>query len=189
MEDLKLKSIRLATDEEIEEIAKEQWQDEHMQEYIKKNYNFYMLKDGYFLELQKPNKYSINKTMWYDDETEGPEENESNFILYNLRMRDPSKHVTEYKENLERLKTHGCAIGLYDYNGLYLATFYKFEKRADVCFFSEKKGTFLRYLTEEEQEDYMNILEHDKQAYIERLKKYFKRYGKHVHASGYWVNR
>ena len=189
MQDLKLNSLRVATDEEIDRIAKEQWQDEHMQEYVKKNYNFYMLKDGYYLELQKPNKYSINKTMWYDDETEGPEENETNFVLYNLRMRDPARHVAEYKENLERLKNHCGASGLYDYNGLYLISFYKTEKKVDVGFFYEKKGKFIRYLTKEEQEDYLNILEYNKQAYIERLKKYFKRYGKHVHASGYWVNR
>lgn len=186
--ELKLNALRFATPEEIEEIAKKEWNSPKMQEYIKKSYDFIITKEGFYIELEKINKISISKTMWYDDETEGPEENETNFILYNMRLNDPAKHITAYLEEKERLYTMGSASGRYDYNGFYIET-YKEGKRTYINFYDDTSGEKIRYLTEEEQEDYVRIIKDRKEKYIERLKKYFKRYGQHVHASGYWVNR
>ena len=52
----KLKSFRKANEQEIEEIAKEQWQDEKMQNYVKNEYEFYITQDNCVLEFQKANK-------------------------------------------------------------------------------------------------------------------------------------
>lgn len=186
----KLKSIRIATPEEVEAIAKEQWESPRMQDYIKKTYDFYILQDGYYLEIEKSNKLSIDKTLWFDDEYEIPEATENLFISENMNLHNPARWLEDYLKEKESLETNGCAIGRYDYKGLYLVCYYKTEKRADIqCSYDKDERIFKRYLTPEEQQDYINILKDSKEKYLERLHKYYKRYGQHVHSSGYWVNR
>lgn len=186
----KLKSIRIATPEEVEAIAKEQWESEKMQDYVKKSYDFYILEDGYYLEIEKVSKLGLDKQMWFDDEYEIPTANEDLFISYNMRMHNPMRTLDDYLKEKNRLETTGGATGLYDYNGLYLVCYYKTEKRADIhCYYEKDERTFKRYLTQDEQQDYINIMQDLKDKYLERLKKYYKRYGQHVHSSGYWVNR
>lgn len=186
---LKLNSIKKANEQEIEQIVKSKWQDPKMQDFLKKSYDFYILKDGYFFEVEKYSKISIHKTMWYDDETEGPENNENNFISYNLKMSDPFDHIQAYLDERERLQKMGCATGRYDYKGFYIEIYRTDTKEIYISFYDENRGQKIRYLTEEEQNDYIAIKKDIKEKYIERLKKYYKRYNNHVHASGYWVNR
>ena len=186
----KLKSIRIATPEEVEAIAKEQWESPKMQDYIKKSYDFYILQDNYYLEIEKSNKIGITKTLWFDDEYEIPKATESLFISENMNLHNPARWLEDYLQEKQRLETTGGATGRYDYKGLYLVCYYKTEKRVDVnCYYDKDERIFKRYLTPEEQEDYINILKDLKEKYLERLQKYYKRYGQHVHSSGDWVNR
>lgn len=181
--------LKELTMEEKQELAKELWESENMQKYLIDKYDFYKTKDNLIIELEKVNKISIDKTMYYDDETEPPEVNENNFIIYN-RYNVPGRNLEEYLKEKERLQTNGCATGLYDYNGIYFSTCYSnSEKMVGLGWVDKKDQYFKRYLTKEEEKDYIQLMEERKEKYIERLKKYWKRYGKHVSTYGYWANR
>lgn len=186
-----LKALKKLIPEEVGELAKKLWQTEDMQKYIVNTYDFYKTQDGLIIELQKTNKIAIDKTMWYDDETEGPDVNEKNFINYN-NSNMPGRNLDAYLQEKENLKINGYASGRYDYNGIYFVGInYKQDYLVNCDWFDydNNKRDFKRYLTIEEQEDFIKLTEERKQQYIERLKRYFKRYGQHVHARGYWVNR
>ena len=186
-----LKTLKKLIPEEVEELSKKLWNTPDMQKYIVNTYDFYKTQDGLIIELQKTNKIAIDKTMWYDDETDGPDVNEKNFINYN-NSNMPGRNLDAYLQEKENLKINGCASGRYDYNGIYFVGInYKQDYLVNCDWFDydNNKRDFKRYLTIEEQEDFIKLTEERKQQYIERLKKYFKRYGKHVHARGYWVNR
>lgn len=186
-----LKTLKKLIPEEVEELSKKLWNTPDMQKYIVNTYDFYKTQDGFIIELQKTNKIAIDKTMWYDDETDGPDVNEKNFINYN-NSNMPGRNLDAYLQEKENLKINGCASGRYDYNGIYFVGInYKQDYLVNCDWFDydNNKRDFKRYLTIEEQEDFIKLTEERKQQYIERLKKYFKRYGQHVHARGYWVNR
>lgn len=184
----KLKSLRIATEEEKRRLASILWEKEDMINYICSTYDYYITNDNCFIEIQKANKLSIHKTMWYDDETEEPEENENNFILYNMRSNNPARMLEDYLKEKEHLEKHGSASGRYDYNGIY---FVKARDKGNVVDynFTEEKRNFVRYLTKEEEQDLINIMIENKEKYLDRLKKYYKRYSEYVRVSGYWVNR
>lgn len=173
--------------EEKWKLAKKLWQSENMQKYLVDKYDFYKTKDDLIIELEKVNKITINKTMYYDDETEPPVVNENNFINYN-RSNIPGRNLENYLEEKENLKTKGCASGRYDYQGIY---FTKINEECFACDWSSKHDEryFKRYLTSEEEKEYIELMETRKQQYLERLKKYFKRYGEHINTYGYWANR
>ena len=177
------------TKEETRELAKTLWDTESMQDFIIDKYDFYKTNDGLIIELEKVNKISIDKTIWYDDETEAPTLTEALFIRYNM-SNEPSRNLTNYLEEAERLRTNGCATGRYDYDGIYFVEHYTKNNQIVSCnWFDEKDKYFKRYLTKEEQQEYIELMEERKQQYIERLKTYYKRYNKHISVSGYWVNR
>lgn len=185
-----LKNLIELSEEEKREIAKELWNSTDMQDYIIKSNDFYKTKDGLILELEKVNKISIEKTMYYDDETEAPEVTENNFILYN-RYNVPGRNLEEYLKEKERLNNNGCASGQYDYQGIYFTAQYYTNEKVVACGWAHDKDEryFKRYLTPEEEKDYIELMQNRKDQYIERLKKYWKRYGQHVTTHGYWANR
>lgn len=175
--------------EEIRDVAKKLWNDEKMQNYIIDKYEFYKTKDNLIIELEKVNKITIDKTMYYDDEMEAPIINENNFIIYN-RHNIPGRNLEEYLQEKENLNTRGIATGRYDYKGIYfVAHYYNNDDIVSCGWVDEKDKYFKRYLTLEEQEDYIKIMRERKEQYIERLKKYFKRYNKNITTYGYWANR
>lgn len=186
-----LKTLKKLNKEEVEELSKKLWDTERMQQYLIDTYDFYKTNDNLIIELQKTNKIAIDKTMWYDDEKESPEVNENNFINYN-EYNIPGRNLKAYLEEKEKLQNNGCASGRYDYKGIYFISLnYKHDYLVSCSWFDDEmsKREQKRYLTIEEQEDYIKLEEEREKQYIERLKKYFKRYGNHVHARGYWVNR
>lgn len=184
-----LKAFTQLTSEEVQELAKELWDTEDMQKYLIETYDFYKTNDGLIIELQKVNKLAIDKTIWYDDETEAPEATENFFINYNM-SNEPSRNLSNYLEEAERLRTNGCATGRYDYQGIYFVEHYTKNNKIVSCnWFDDKDKYFKRYLTEEEQQDYINLMEDRKNQYIERLRRYYKRYGKNINVCGYWANR
>lgn len=185
------KHLRLATSDEVDEIVKNLWQnDERMQKYAKNTYDYYILSDGYILEFEKVNKRSLTTTFYYDDETEAPSVTFNNFVYYN-RHNIPFNSLTEYLNEKKRLQEQGCATGRYDYKGIYISTQYQGCKNIVFYDFHDEKDErfFIRYLTEEEQQDFIKIAKKYKKAYMERLEKYFKRYGHCIRTHGYWANR
>ena len=52
-----------------------------------------------------------------------------------------------------------------------------------------RKQYNIREMTENEKEEYLSILKERNDQYLERLKKYFKRYGDKITTHGYWRNR
>lgn len=184
-----MNSFKLLNEDEALEVAKTLWSTPDMQKYLVDKYEFYKTNDDLVIELKKVNKITIDKTMYYDDETEAPEITENNFIIYN-RSNVPEHSLNNYLEEKEALITRGCASGRYDYKGIYFRLNYNNNDKVVNCnWFDEKDQFFKRYLTEEEQKDYIDLVKARQDQYIERLKKYFKRYGKHITTYGYWANR
>lgn len=186
-----LKTLKKLNSEEVKEVAKKLWSSEKMQQYIVDTYDFYKTSDGLILELEKVNKISITKDLYYDDETEDPGTSENVFLSYN-RYNVPGRNLEEYLKEKENLKNNGCASGRYDYKGIYFIQHYYNNDDIVACnWFDEKdERYFVRYLTEDETSDFVQLEKERKEQYIERLKKYYKRYGqKYVHTRGYWANR
>lgn len=144
-------------------------------------------KDGYILELE--NDASISRILWYDDETPTPEKTEQYFLNYNINLNLPYRNINKYLEEKERLLKTGGASSLYDYDGIYFTNPYTNQKRIGFDFLYEKDKYFVRYMTKEEQSELLEIIKELQNKYIERLKKYYKRYSQNIHVSGYWVNR
>ncbi len=184
-----MNNFRLLTNDEALEVAKSLWASENMQKYLVDTYDFYTTKDGLIIELTKVKKLTIDKTMYYDDEQEAPETTENNFIIYN-RYNVPEHNLNDYLEEKERLLTMGCATGRYDYNGIYFRLNYTNNDKIVNCNWSDDKDQyFKRYLTEDEQNEYIELVKERQAQYQERLKKYYKRYGKNITTHGYWANR
>ena len=190
LQENKLQELRLLNNEEKTDIARQFWKTKDMVDYIVKTYDFYITKDNYIIEIEKSSKVSVDKTLWYDDEQEAPKNNEGNFISYNMRLHNPMRSLENYLEERERLNKTGGASGKYDYNGIYISINRSESNFVSYEFFDEKDNRFIRYLTEKEEQDLINIMAENKEKYLDRLKKYYKRYGeKYVRAEGYWVNR
>lgn len=179
--------IKLNKEESLN-IAKTLWDSPKMQNYLIDKYDFYKTEDNLILELEKVNKISITKELYYDDEEDAPEVTETNFIIYN-RHNIPGRNIEEYLKEKENLQNNGCAIGMYDYKGIYFTTNYTNNNQIVTCDWHNEHYNFKRYLTKEEQEEYINLMKDRKEEYLTRLKKYFKRYGKNITTHGYWVNR
>lgn len=172
--EIKLKTLKKATLEQALEIAKLQWDRQDMQDYLIKNYDFYLTEDKMIIEIEKASKLSITKELYYDDEYEAPQVNFDNFLEYN-------------KHNCNR----------YDYYNSEQNTQFYFCKQNAHCVYIDKFDNYnmleplssIRAVTQEEFEDILEIYKKQKEQYLERLQKYFTRYGKHIRTHGYWANR
>lgn len=108
----------------------------------------------------------IQKTNWYDDETEAPENNFENFRIMNLRHNylDPigDRMVFLYREK----------------NGETVWT--KFRPRHTEDF---------EVATDEQKQIIEDALTEYREKFEKRLRTYWKKYSDHVSVDGYWVNR
>ncbi|MFA5407691.1 MAG: hypothetical protein WC343_02855 [Bacilli bacterium] len=135
-------------------------------------YDIYKTDDNYALvvDLDKP---EINKTLWFDDEQPIPDLSEKLFINYNM---------------------HNIRYDLDDNKPLFIYHAHRNNKLAVTVSqdgYSRIVDTdeFVRRLNDEEATFIKTIYNQFKNDYIERLKKYFKRYASNINVSGYWVNR
>lgn len=174
--------IRKLNEEETKELAKKEWKDERMQEYLIKNYDFYKTNDGIIIEIEKASHLSINKTIWYDDElpeNERPSASYENFILEN------EHHCNRYDRYTEEIKrrtkfyfcNQGNPISYIDYDS-YQDTYHYGNLRYSI-----------REITKEEMEEILQLYKERKENYLKRLERYYKRYGNHIHTNGYWRDR
>lgn len=125
-------------------------------------------KEGKYILIDN-DKPSISSTLWYDDETECPENSYSNFEAYNMR------------HNL-----HGNFLK----NSQFLTkNDYKPDIFVDISDRTSIDDDYIRDLTNDEQEDIRHIFKEREENYKKRLLSYWKRYQKNIHWSGYWANR
>ena len=125
-------------------------------------------KDGLIIDINMC-KPSIDSTLWYDDETKAPENNYTNFELYNL------KNLNIYYEEAKMIFKNDRINS--SYTVAENSRLYDFEK------------DYIRDLTAEEKQDLQAIAKVVKEAYKKRLASYWKRYQNKICWSGYWANR
>lgn len=172
---------------DIETIVKhlqEIGENERMIKYYIETYYFYQLSDGLILEFRK--KPSIDKTLYFDDELPIPKLTEELFLHYN------EKNVSGEYFELPKNDSVKAYLIQATYNDNLKASVQRFNYLSDYesnLKWAHDKGYFKRFMTNEEIEEYNSICKELKAEYIERLKKYFKRYNKNIYCMGYWVNR
>ena len=169
---------------EIIEYLENIGESERMIKYYLETYYFYTLKDGLIIKLRK--KPSIDKTLWFDDEYEIPKLTEELFIKYNEKNVDGE--YMEFEKN-DSIKAFLIKNRYNDNKGVAIQRFQYLTDYDDQLRWAKNKNYFVRFIENEEIEEYNKICHELKDEYIERLKKYFKRYQKHIYCRGYWVNR
>lgn len=145
-----------------------------------KRYNIYVLDDGNYIVIDT--KWSIDRNLYYDDELDAPEitleyfkkKNEMNIAYSEIEYNDYEKPylMKSYGNNSKQV---GIVKGKYNYEG--------------NLQWAKSKDLFVRYLSEEEINEYNEIVRELIKKYDERLEKYFKKYRDKIYAIGYWVNR
>lgn len=175
---MELKTIKALTEEEKREFAKSEWQNEKMQDYLLKTYDFYKTQDNFIIEVVKASKLSITKELWYDDEYDAPQVNFENFFEHN-----------EHNCNM-----FDCIITqLNEHKDAFFCNQYK-NKASIICLFdademSKKRYGVTRKINATELADILAIYSEQKEQYKTRLEKYFKKYNNKIWARGYWANR
>ena len=64
-----------------------------------------------------------------------------------------------------------------------------YSNYCDNLKWAQDKKLFVRFLTDEEIEQYNNIVDELNKEYDKRLENYYKKYNKKIYAIGYWANR
>lgn len=169
---------------EIIECFKNIGESERMIKYYLETYYFYTLKDGLIIKFRK--KPSIDKTLWFDDEYEIPKLTEELFIKYN--EKNVNCEYAELDKN-DSIKAFLIQSRCNDNKGVAIQRFQYLTDYDDQLRWAKNKNYFVRFMEDEEIEEYNKVCSELKDEYIERLKKYFKRYQKHIYCQGYWVNR
>ena len=161
---------------ETREVAEKEWKDKGMQEHLIKTYDYYKTDDGLIFEITKPSKLGMTTTIWYDDELpddEVPTACYENFVLENGHN---CNRYDCYKEQIER---NNPLYFCNNNNLVYIDYEYRYGDVRNI----------VRQITKEEEKEILEIFKKQKEDYLVRLERYFKRYNKHIHARGYWVNR
>lgn len=143
---------------------------------LMKRYRLFKTNDNNIIVFEEE-KPSIDNTLWFDDELPIPELTEELFINYNMH-------------NLHTIKEDG-GLKTFLYN-----PYYKCENPFN-CFRCSQNGysyavndkTFIRHLTDAEEEFILKLDDEIKEKYIKRLKSYYKKYKNKIYCMGYWVNR
>ena len=148
-----------------------------------KRYNIYMLNDNYhFIVIDT--KWAIDNDLYYDDEQEAPKvtlqyfktKNQINIKYTKIDKEETIKpyFIINYSGNDKEVCIH---------RDIYLSNYY------DNLKWAQDKKLFVRFLTDEEIEQYNNIVDELTKEYDKRLENYYKKYNKNIYAIGYWANR
>jgi hypothetical protein len=178
-----MRLIKELTQEEKIDFAKKEWKDISMQEYLLKNYDYYKTSDNIIIEIEKPSHLSIRKTIWYDDELpaeEIPTASYENFILNN------EKNCNRYDCYLEELNKKTTTF--YFCNQGNVVSYIDYDRYEDVYHYGKLRYG-LREITKEEMDEILKLYKEQKEAYLKRLERYYKRYSDHIYTEGYWRDR
>lgn len=178
-----MKLITKLNEKETMEHAQKEWKDKRMQEYLIKNYDYYKTTDGIIIEIEKASHLPMNKTIWYDDElpeNEIPSASYENFILEN------EHNCNRYDCYLDELNKKTTTF--YFCNQGNPTSYIDYDRYEDVYHYGKLRYS-IREITAEEMEEILQLYKEQKEAYLKRLERYYKRYGNHIHAKGYWRDR
>lgn len=165
---------------ELSTLLAKQWNNQKMVDYCEKSSKYIDLGD-YYLDIGD-SKPSIESTMWYDDETDGPDSSKFEaFRNYNMRGK---------RFSLDELMTNGRT-------NVWVYTHYNGDRTGGKLksWTTTHTGEEPRHLGDYRlatADDIMAIkqgLAEIRNDYEKRLRTYWKRYSNKVHASGYWANR
>lgn len=180
---LKLLALTPLTQEERTALAKREWNNTKMQEYLLQSYDFYKTTDGIVIEITKPNKLSITKTLYYDDENEPPQITLGNFLIWNKHncnrydyYKEKTQSINQYFYFTKQNTEVSC-----------VEVFTDWEIQGDR-FGTFSKGIAQRELTDNEKQDILTLYKEQKDKYTERLTKYFNKYKDKITTWGYWAN-
>lgn len=180
LEGLNLKAFTALTEEEKEKFVNDVWNwggEKWKNEQSKKHY-FFKTNNNYIIAIENEKYFSISKDLWFDDELPIPKKTKELFIRYN------EIHCNDYEENDTYIFIQNY------YNKFPEVVTIKCIKYLSDLDFEKKQNYYKRELTEAEKIEFIKIKKLIKIKYIERLSKYFDKYGQEkVHCRGYWVNR
>lgn len=153
--------------EETKEIAQKEWKSEKMQEHLIKTYDYYKTEDGLVFEITKASKLRIDTTIYYDDELPEDKIPTANYHTFILENRHNCNRYEHYKEVIEQNKTlYFCRNN----NLVYID--YQYGLR-DIL-------NIVREITKEEALEILEIFKKQREDYLIRLDRYYKRYSKHI---------
>jgi hypothetical protein len=132
----------------------------------------YIYINGKFIDCCD-SKPTIHKTMWYDDETAGPNVNYLNFEHYNMKYA-PKNLSDKFEYYIQPQYSGDPTDKLYT-----TATLLPWEDPKD-CFIP---------LTDNQKKNIDAAITEVREDYQKRLKTYWKKYSNKVYAMGYWANR
>lgn len=172
--------------EEVKAILENEGERPDMIKWYLKTYTYYKTSDGLILSFK--NKPSITKTLYFDDEYEIPTLTEELFLYYNkINYTNEYRKIEKYNEQTKPyFVKHYCTSNIQVLPAMFK---YSYSNYLDNLHYNNEKNYFKRYLTDEEVQEYNKICDEFINSYIERLKKYFKKYNKNIYCMGYWVNR
>lgn len=189
----------LSKDEAIKFITKDRGalNDSYTQYLIKtaKQNTYVMFNDDYVIEFERP---EIKSTMYYDDELDTPSKAIESWKKYNFTycFENKDRGITRWIKQETSSKEKGCCAG--NHTKMYLSCYHNDESHATLCTCLEPYGyncyahqqrNFVRYLTEEEQNEILEVFEILRSQYEKRLATYFKRYSNKITTCGYYANR
>lgn len=165
-----MNAMKLNT-QELENELRSYWKKDDMVKHCMKNHKY--IKIGEWFVNVCDAKPTITTTIWYDDETEGPENNKETF------MRANNRHTKELPTDRKYFIAKNW----------YRQTDQKLAAVTSCKTWEEPSTEVIRELTPEEM-----ILVHQAVAEVnadfqKRLETYYKRYSNKISVSGYWVNR
>ena len=161
---------------ELEGLLAKVWNnDRKMIDHCMENCNYIKI-ENMFVDIGNK-KPSINKTLWYDDTKDSPGEGWETFKFYN-RHNYP---------NFFELKAR-------QWKDLYFMVHYHNDKsdgKIVSLVYEELPSTLplIRQVTEGELRLINSAINESIKEYEKRLRTYFKKYSKNIHAMGYWVDR
>lgn len=146
------------------------------------------LNNGELIIIDKP---YIENTMYYNDETPAPDTELESFIHYNLIYSEFGRFDKWLKEN-EDYKKIGCCIGNL-FHKVSISKINRFQDIPKVKWYEiyddfERRDNYTP-LSDEENKQFIKIMNELKENFIKRLKTYYKKYPNKITTYGYWANR
>ena len=160
----------------LESELKRFWKKDNMVKHCLKHSKYIEL-DGWFVNCCD-SKPAIAKTIWYDDETDGPDNNKATFLRANERnIREPLTDDRKYYliKNYWRQTDEKLAS---------ISSYRVWEEPTP-----KESENVIRQLTLEELAIINKAIEEVNVNFRKRLETYWKRYSDKVSVRGYWVNR
>jgi hypothetical protein len=170
-----MKTLTADQVKELTELLAIVWKgDKHMINHCLKSGKYIYL-NGRYIDCCD-SKPAIHSTLWYDDETEGPDKNYLSFERYNM-MNSP---------DLLNANKFNYFFGEHYYSadtGIKLANIHAYH------FYEDRIPENLIPITADEVKAINEAIQEVRTDYINRLKMYYKKYSHKVSVSGYWANR